>query len=45
VPNAWLARELSLGHASSLSRYSRPAGDGQTAVTRLIEGLEEATTR
>jgi REP element-mobilizing transposase RayT len=45
VPNAWLARELSLGHASSLSRYSRAAGDGQTAVSRLIEGLEEATSR
>jgi REP element-mobilizing transposase RayT len=43
VTNAWIARELSLGHASSVSRYSRIPAEGQTGcdLSGLNKWLEE----
>jgi putative transposase len=45
VGNAWIARELALGHASSLSRYSGRDGDvdGDSGLKQLIQWLEKRT--
>jgi len=46
VTNAWIARELSLGHASSLSRYSRLPTEGHSDpnLSGLVKWLEERET-
>ncbi len=45
VPNRWIARELSLGHVSSVSRYSALTNADGEPMKRLAAYLEEAERR
>lgn len=40
VPNQWIARELSLGHVSSVSRYCASGGDDSGLHRELTDWLE-----